>query len=97
MRLHRHRKKATRQCLAEAITMYLLDCLLQGAQVNNGPEPLCSEIHCCVSTKATHSLPLSMTKCGRDTTAGPFLGDTWFLTQDCLKDSPPSRLLIIQA
>lgn len=45
-------KKFEKLC---TLTMYLLDLLLQGAQLTNGPWLLCSEIHHCVNTKATFS------------------------------------------
>lgn len=84
-------KKFEKLC---TLTMYLLDLLLQGAQLTNGPLLLCSEIHHCVNTKATFSWGRSqpVTKSSRDTMADPFLGYARLLTGDHLK-GPPFALL----
>jgi len=88
-------KKFEKLC---TLTMYLLDLLLQGAQLTNGPWLLCSEIHHCVNTKATFSWSRfqPVTKSSRDTKADSFLGDAGLLTRDHLKGPPFAWLNLLR-
>lgn len=88
-------KKFEKLC---TLTMYLLDLLLQGAQLTNGPWLLCSEIHHCVNTKATFSWSRfqPVTKSSRDTKADSSLGDAGLLTRDHLKGPPFAWLNLLR-